>query len=91
MRYNEVVIIGQLLVSLVNLYILIIFVWVMSSWIPAIRNNELIRLTGTISEPFLRIFRNVIPPIGGMLDISPIIAVAVLSLIAGILGRLFSS
>ena len=83
--------IGRLLVYLINLYILIIFVWVMSSWLPQIRDNELIRLTGRISEPYLRVFRALIPPIGGVLDISPMIAVVVLSLVASILGRLFSA
>lgn len=90
MRYNAAVEIGRLLVYMIELYILIIFVWVMSSWIPQIRNNELIKLTGKISEPYLRVFRGIIPPIGGVLDISPIVAVVVLSLIARILGRIFN-
>jgi YggT family protein len=89
LRYNAIVEIGQLLANLIYLYILVIFVWVMSSWLPQIRDNELIRLTGRISEPYLRFFRGIIPPIGGVLDISPIVAIFVLSLIARILGLLF--
>ncbi len=35
----------------------------------------------SITDPFLNIFRNIIPPIGGVLDISPILAFIVLQLV----------
>ena len=38
-----------------------------------------------VTYPFLNIFRNIIPPIGGMLDISPILAFIVLQLLQGFL------
>jgi uncharacterized protein YggT (Ycf19 family) len=88
-RYNTSVLLGQLLANLINLYILIIFVWVLSSWFPQIRGTNLIRFTGFLSEPYLSIFRRIIPPIGGMIDISPMIAIIILSLIAQILLKLF--
>lgn len=80
--------IGQLLAGFVQLYMLIIFVWIISSWIPQFRQYTFVRFCGELSEPFLRIFRGVIPPIGGMLDISPIIAFLVLQLLTGILLKL---
>jgi len=80
--------IGYFLARLVQLYMLVVFIWVMSSWFPQFRQNPIIELTGRISEPFLSIFRRIIPPIGGMLDISPILAIVILNLIAGIFAQL---
>ena len=80
--------IGQFLANLINLYILVIFVWVLSSWFPQIRGNEIIRFIGFLSEPYLSIFRRIIPPIGGVLDLSPMIAIVILSLVAQILTKL---
>lgn len=44
-----------------------------------------------ITDPFLNIFRNIIPPIGGMLDISPILAFIVLQLVQGFILNLLGS
>ncbi|DAB21839.1 TPA: hypothetical protein CPT94_06785 [Candidatus Gastranaerophilales bacterium HUM_22] len=37
----------------------------------------------SITDPFLNIFRGIIPPIGGMLDISPIVAIILLQILQG--------
>ena len=43
-----------------------------------------------LTDPFLNIFRGIIPPIGGVLDISPILAIILLQLLQGFLvGTLF--
>lgn len=45
----------------------------------------------SVTDPFLNIFRGIIPPIGGMLDISPIIAIVLLQLMQGlIVGQLIN-
>ena len=53
------------------------------SWIPNInwdaQPNAFIR---NIVDPFLNIFRGIIPPIG-MLDISPIVAIILLQIVQG--------
>ncbi len=69
-----------LLVQLVNVYSFIIVVYVLMSWIPTSRGiiADIYRVLGTICDPYLNFFRKYIPPIGGMLDISPIIALLVL-------------
>ncbi|MEP0814398.1 MAG: YggT family protein [bacterium] len=64
---------------------LVIFVWIISSWFPQARYNAIVDFCGRLSEPFLKIFRSAIPPLGGMLDVSPILAFIVLQLIARIL------
>ena len=72
-----------LIVGLTNAYTTIIFVYVLMSWIPTSTGviADIYRVLGTICDPFLDLFRRFIPPIGGMIDISPIIALFVLQLV----------
>ena len=71
-----------LLVSLVNGYCMVIFVYVLLSWIPTKTGilAQIDNILAKICDPFLNIFKKFIPPIGGMVDISPIIALLVLQL-----------
>jgi uncharacterized protein YggT (Ycf19 family) len=80
---------GGLLGSLVNFYELLIIVYVVLSWFPADGVVGDIRNTlATLVEPFLGLFRRIIPPIG-MVDISPFFAIIVLILLSTfVLGRL---
>ena len=72
----------SLLFKLVDAYTIILFVYVILSWIPNKSGiiNDIDTVLGKICDPFLDIFRKFIPPIGGMLDISPIIALLALQL-----------
>ncbi|MCM1004259.1 MAG: YggT family protein [Candidatus Gastranaerophilales bacterium] len=45
----------------------------------------------SITDPFLNIFRNIIPPIGGVLDISPILAIIILQLLQSFILRTLGS
>lgn len=76
-----------LLVRLVDVYTMIIFVYVLMSWIPVKRGwiEDIDRVLGKICDPYLDLFRKFIPPIGGMIDISPIIAIIALQFIIRIL------
>lgn len=57
-----------------NIYRYMIFGYVLLSWFPNARESFIGRLLGNIVEPYIGIFRRFIPPIGGVLDLSPIIA-----------------
>lgn len=48
------------------------------SWLPNVRASSIGEFLGKIVEPYLTPFRRIIPPIGGMLDISPIVALIAL-------------
>jgi YggT family protein len=48
--------------------------------------NQIASTLSPITDPYLNLFRSIIPPLGG-LDISPILAIFVLQILAG----LFSS
>jgi len=82
----------SIIVALANAYSTVIFVYVLMSWLPNTETGvvgQVYRALGTLCEPYLGLFRKFIPPIGGMLDISPIVALLVLQfvvrLIVGIL------
>jgi uncharacterized protein YggT (Ycf19 family) len=51
-----------------------LIVYILMSWLPNVRESTVGIWLGRIVEPYLTPFRKIIPPIGGMLDISPILA-----------------
>ncbi|WP_268238132.1 YggT family protein [Paenibacillus aceti] len=65
-----------------NIYFTMIFVYILMSWLPNARDSFIGELLGKLVEPFLAPFRKFIPPIMGMIDISPIVALFVLQLAA---------
>lgn len=73
----------QLIASLANAYTTVIFVYVIMSWIPNSTGivGEVYRILGKICDPYLNLFKRLIPPIGGMIDITPIIALVVLQFV----------
>ncbi|XID96116.1 YggT family protein [Paenibacillaceae bacterium WGS1546] len=68
--------------ALYRIYSWMIIIYVLMSWLPAVKESYVGELLGKIVEPYLRPFRRLIPPIGGMLDISPIIAYFALGFVA---------
>ena len=68
--------------TLYNIYFYLLIAYVLLSWIPNARDSFVGQLLGRIAEPYLSIFRRFIPPIGGMLDVSPIVALFALRFIA---------
>jgi uncharacterized protein YggT (Ycf19 family) len=56
--------------------------YVLLSWLPNARESFIGQILGKLVEPYLAPFRRFIPPIGGMLDISPIVAVFALQFVA---------
>jgi YggT family protein len=71
--------------SLFLVYIILIFVRVLLSWIPRMPYYRWLRAVvdfiHQVTDPYLNLFRRFLPPLGGRgmaLDISPIIAVIVL-------------
>ena len=65
---------------LFNFYEYSMLAYILTSWFPQIKNNFIVEFLEAICEPYLKIFRKIIPPFG-MLDISPIAALVVLSVI----------
>ena len=81
--------IGFLLSQLINYYEITIIVYVLMSWLRpgAGLLGDIYRVLGSICEPWLGIFRRVIPPLG-MVDVSPIVAIFALNIIGTLILRL---
>ena len=83
----------QFIDTLYNIYFFMIIAYVLLSWIPNARDSFIGEMLGKLTEPYLSIFRRFIPPLGGMIDISPIVAIIALRFVAagikGVLGFIF--
>lgn len=60
-----------------NIYFILLLIRLLGSWIPSIAHSKFMRFVSFYTDPYLNIFRKIIPPIGG-LDLSPILALFVL-------------
>lgn len=70
-----------MLVRLADLYALVLLAYIILTWIPAAPGSilgDVKNFLARISEPYLGLFRRLVPPIGGMVDVTPIIALLVL-------------
>jgi YggT family protein len=76
--------------ALFVVYLILIFIRVLLSWVPRMPYNpylrSAVRFVEETTDPYLNLFRRFIPPIGGRLDISPIIAILVLWVVAGLVS-----
>ncbi|WP_274528839.1 YggT family protein [Paenibacillus piscarius] len=70
--------ISSIINILFTIYYYMIFIYILMSWLPNLRENFIGELLGRLVEPFLAPFRKIIPPLFGTIDISPFIAIAVL-------------
>lgn len=76
----------QTLTTFINIYLLLLFVRILLTWFQSAGwANQVMEVLSPITDPYLNIFRSFIPPLGG-LDLSPIIAIVVLQLVAGLLA-----
>lgn len=64
-----------------EIYFYMIFAYLILSWLPNAQNSAVGRYLAMLVEPYLSPFRRFIPPIGGILDISPIVALFALKFI----------
>lgn len=63
-------------------YYILLIIRIFLTWIPSIRwEQQPFAWMRSVTDPFLNIFRGIIPPIGGVLDISPILAIVLLQII----------
>lgn len=93
--------VAQYVSSLFTVYIILIFIRIVLSWVVTFRGslpyNRPLRIVTEFIEqvvdPYLNLFRRFLPPVGGgrmALDLSPIIAVIVLFILQGIIVGLIN-
>lgn len=80
----------RLIVQLSGFFTLVIIVNALMSWISPDPFNPLVQLLTLISAPIVDPIRRVIPPLGGVLDISPILAIFALQFVSGLAYNLLS-
>jgi len=81
---------ASILSRVIWLYGLLIIVYVLMSWVPVKGAlYDVYRVLGSVVEPYLKLFRRIIPPIG-MVDISPIVALIALQLVGRALVSLIA-
>lgn len=90
MSENEI---ASYISTLTSIYTYMIIAYVLLSWLPNARDSFVGVWLGKLVEPYLAPFRRIIPPIGGMLDISPIVALIALRFVSyglmAVIGFLF--
>ena len=70
-------------------YTVMIFVRLVGSWFPAVASHPLMHQVSRFTDPYLNVFRKVIPPIGGALDLSPLLGFFVLQIAEHFLLNIF--
>jgi len=84
-------IIGFILSGLISIYILFIVIRIVFSWSGLGYTNRLMRFLIDVTEPLLGPLRRIIPPLG-WLDISPLVAILILTLFQqAVAGTLLSA
>ena len=85
--------VAQYVDTLVLVYLVLIFIRIIMSWIPRMPYNRVLNAVLTfvsdVTDPYLNLFRKVIPPLRmgpGALDLSPIVATFVLLIVGGIVS-----
>jgi YggT family protein len=81
--------------TLLTIYIVIIFIRILMSWFTRIPYNRyldaFLKFVSEVTDPYLNIFRRILPVVRigpGALDLSPIVAILVLSIVGGIVINL---
>jgi YggT family protein len=80
--------VADYLSTLITVYIVLIFIRILMSWIPRIPYSRpldvVLSFVRDVTDPYLNLFRRVLPPLRigpGALDLSPIVATFVLILV----------
>jgi YggT family protein len=81
--------------TLTLVYLVLIFVRIIMSWIPRIPYNRFLagalKFVSDVTDPYLNLFRRILPPVRmgpGALDLSPIVATFVLIIVSSIVTGL---
>ncbi len=76
--------ISNLVSGVVDFYVLLVFAYVIMSWFrPSGFLYDVYAMLATICEPYIGIFRRIVPVVGGGIDFSPLVAILVLQWIIG--------
>jgi YggT family protein len=81
----------RIVVDLTWFFVLVLFIYVILSWFSPDPRNPLVQLLTLIAVPILEPLRRLIPPIGGVIDLSPIVALFALQIVNAVLHGLLNA
>lgn len=74
------------LIQFINIYVVLLIVRILLTWFQTMDwANQVASFLSPVTDPYLNVFRSFIPPLGGI-DLSPILAIFALQIIAGIIA-----
>jgi YggT family protein len=74
------------LLTFIQIYSFLVIARVLLTWFPQIEwSSQPFAALSQITDPYLNLFRNIIPPLGGI-DLSPILAFITLNIVSGLLA-----
>jgi len=80
--------------TLVLVYLVLIFIRIIMSWLPRIPYNRVLdavlNFVRDVTDPYLNLFRRFMPPVrmgGGALDLSPIVATFLLIIVGSLVAN----
>lgn len=79
------------LASLIELYSFLCMVSIILTWFPGAKYTKVGRFLSSITDPYLRLFSKNGRLVFGNLDFSPIVAIAILSLVSSIISRIIAT
>lgn len=90
--------VAQYVNTLVLVYLVLIFIRILMSWIPRMPYNRylaaFLKFVTDVTDPYLNLFRRFLPPVRmgpGAIDLSPIVATFVLIIVSSIVVDLIDT
>ena len=79
----------EYILKAINLYTILILVSVLLSWVDRSGQMQITKFVKKLTDPYLNLFKVIIPLGGSYLDISPIIGILLLQLLENIITRTY--
>jgi YggT family protein len=87
--------VGDYVNTLALVYLVLIFIRVILSWVPRIPYNRylaaFLKFVNDVTDPYLNLFRRILPPVRigpGALDLSPMVAIFLLIIVSSLVANL---
>jgi YggT family protein len=79
------------LAQFLQIYIVLLIIRILLTWFPTVEwGTAPFSWLSQITDPYLNLFRSIIPPLGGM-DFSPMLAILLLQVVSGVIPGLLGS
>jgi YggT family protein len=82
--------IGELLIDVLYVFIIVMLIRVVFSWVSPYPTNAVTRLAYRVTEPILAPVRRILPPMSGI-DLSPLVVMLGAYLLISVVRNIFSA